>query len=117
MEYVPSGSYHFKAFAYSNEALGYGEDQNFSARQIRDDAHFVSYGEEFTFVISDESSAGGLLGDVNGDGQTDIADAVLALQIAAGITPVQQIRLSGDVNGDSRIGMEEAAYILQKMDD
>ena len=117
VEYVPSGSYHFKAFAYSNEALGYGEDQNFSARQIRNEAHFVSYGEEFTFVISDESSTGGLPGDVNGDGQRDIADAVLALQIAAGITPIQQIRLSGDVNRDSRIGMEEAAYILQKMDD
>jgi len=116
VEYIPSGSYHFKAFAYSNEALGYGESQNFSARQIRDDAHVVSYGEEFTFVISDESLTGGLPGDVNGDGQTDIADAVLALQIAAGVTPVQQIFLSGDVNGDSRIGMEEAAYILQKMD-
>ncbi len=114
---IPSGKYYYKAFAFSGTTLSYGGgfDYNFSVRQARDDAsnnETMNYGEEFSFTIRDGSLTG-LPGDVNGDGQTDIADAVLALQIAAGITPVQPIFLSGDVNGDDRIGMEEVVYILQ----
>jgi hypothetical protein len=113
---IPSGTYYFKAFAYSSESLGYADDSySFSPRQIRDNEENVSYGQEFSFTIRDDASlSGSVPGDVNGDGQTGIADAVLALQIAADVTPVQDIRLSGDVNGDKKIGTEEAVFILQE---
>lgn len=47
----------------------------------------------------------------------DLSDAVKALQILTGITPVPTLALESDVNGDGRIGLEEAIYILQKVAD
>jgi len=52
-------------------------------------------------------------GDVNGDGNTDLADVIAALRIAGGIS--QFVRTEADVNNDGRIGLEEAVYVLQKV--
>ncbi|MDA3833595.1 MAG: hypothetical protein PF495_09375, partial [Spirochaetales bacterium] len=57
-------------------------------------------------------------GDVSGNGNLELDDAILALQIAAGIHPNicdACIQRGVDVNGDRRIGLEEAIYILQKV--
>jgi hypothetical protein len=51
-------------------------------------------------------------GDVNGDGNTGLADVIAALRIAGGIA--QSVRTEADVNNDGRIGLEEAVYVLQK---
>lgn len=53
-----------------------------------------------------------LLGDITGDGNVDLEDAVTALKIVADIA-VPEVRLGGDVNRDRRIGTTEAIYILQ----
>jgi len=62
-------------------------------------------------------------GDINGDGVVDLADAVLALKVMAGVaqTPgaTGGVRLDyatsgADVNGDGKIGLPEVIYILQK---
>jgi len=57
---------------------------------------------------------GKLPGDVDGNGKVELADAVLALKIMAGITisPEQTVKLGADVNGDGKIGMAEVVYIL-----
>lgn len=57
-------------------------------------------------------------GNINGDGRVDLADAIIALQVIAGMDVsgliVANYATSGaDVNGDGRIGMEEIIYILQ----
>lgn len=52
-------------------------------------------------------------GNLNDDGAADLKDAILALQISAGITPSVRIYTEADVNGDGRLGVEEAVYILQ----
>jgi sugar lactone lactonase YvrE len=54
-------------------------------------------------------------GDINGDGVTDLADAIVALKIlsAAGTGGVNANQ-AADVNGDGKIGMTEVIYILQK---
>ena len=56
-------------------------------------------------------------GDINGDGRVDLADAVLALKVMAGLgqTGVREnYATSGaDVNGDERVGAAEVGYILQ----
>jgi PKD repeat protein len=52
-------------------------------------------------------------GDVNGDTHVEIADAVLALQIDAGLTIADAVNLSADVNGDGRIGLAEALYVFR----
>ena len=42
-----------------------------------------------------------------------LADAVLALQVVAGLEPSAPVYLDADVNGDGKIGLDEAIYILQ----
>jgi len=51
-------------------------------------------------------------GDINGDGQINLTDVILTLQIVSGsdITGVQHSR---DVNSDGVIGLAEAIYILK----
>ena len=60
------------------------------------------------------------VGDINGDGNVDLADAITALKVAAGMDVSGLISsdyaTSGaDVNRDARIGLEEIIYILQKL--
>ena len=54
-------------------------------------------------------------GDVNDDSSVDLADAILALQVMAGIEPSATAHKEADVNGDNKIGIEEVIYILQKV--
>jgi len=59
-------------------------------------------------------------GDINGDGSVNLADAIIALKVLAGLDVTGEIRLdyvsSGiDVNGDGKIGIAEVIYILQKI--
>lgn len=53
-------------------------------------------------------------GDVNHDDVVDPTDAVLTLQILAGIEPSQPVFKDADVNQDGRIGSEEVIIILRK---
>jgi len=58
-----------------------------------------------------------LKGDINGDGRVDLADAVLALKVMAGLKPAgirENYSTSGaDVNGDGKVGAADVGYILQ----
>lgn|GEM_PF-1142341 len=63
-----------------------------------------------TCTVDQTHSAAGM-GDVDGDGNVGIADAILALKILGGL-PVAP-NLSADVNGDGRVGATEAAFALQ----
>ena len=56
-----------------------------------------------------------LTGDINDDGNIDLADAVLALQVACRIPVSQSIYQAADVNDDGKIGVEEAIYIIEKI--
>jgi hypothetical protein len=61
-------------------------------------------------------SGGPLLGDVNKDGQVNLTDAILALQVDAGMAPSVRTDYAAsgvDVNGDNKIGLQEVIYILQ----
>ncbi|MBI9085332.1 MAG: choice-of-anchor H family protein [Desulfobacterales bacterium] len=55
----------------------------------------------------------GSAGDVNQDGAVDLADAILALRVSAGLSPAPSLWRGADVNADRRIGNEEAAFALQ----
>lgn len=55
------------------------------------------------------------LGDINHDGETDLVDAILAMQILSGISPAQPVYREADVSGDGRIGIEEVLFIMQKV--
>jgi len=54
-------------------------------------------------------------GDVDGDEDVDLADAIISLQVVSGIQTITPVYKTGDVNGDGRIGLEEAIFVLQKI--
>jgi hypothetical protein len=54
-------------------------------------------------------------GDINKDGRINLADLILALQVASRTTPASTINNHAAVNGDGKIGLREAIYILQKV--
>lgn len=54
-------------------------------------------------------------GDVDNNETVELSDAILSLQVSAGIGSISTIHHGADVNGDNRIGIEESIYILQKV--
>ena len=54
-----------------------------------------------------------ILGDVNGDGEVNLSDAITALQIITGQSPAE-VKNGADVNGDGVIGLGEAIMVLRK---
>jgi hypothetical protein len=52
-------------------------------------------------------------GDVDNNDDVNIADAIAALQIVAGLQPNVTINRDADVDGDTMIGLPEAIYSLQ----
>jgi subtilisin family serine protease len=56
-----------------------------------------------------------LRGDVSGDRQIDLTDAILVFQILEGIGPKISFNRETDVDGDEKAGLAEAIFILQKI--
>jgi len=75
----------------------------------------ISYdGNKETTITGDSIIKDTKTGDLNGDKKADLADAVIALQIAVSKQPPPAVSLSGDVNNDGKIGTEEAAFALRE---
>ncbi len=54
-------------------------------------------------------------GDVNGDGEVNLADIITTMQIMTMTTvPSTELHIQADVNGDGRIGMADLVFILKK---
>lgn len=62
--------------------------------------------------IDSDGNVQGIKADINGDGNVNVHDAVLGIQVCAGMVK-NDIHINADVNGDGKIGMEEVIYILQ----
>lgn len=56
-----------------------------------------------------------LAGDLDGDLDVDLADAILATRILIGIEPQAALYVTGDVNQDRRLGLEDILFILQNV--
>ena len=54
------------------------------------------------------------MGDVNFDGNADLKDVILTLQILTGQPLSEDIIRQADVNGDGVLSLQEAIYALQK---
>jgi len=64
--------------------------------------------------VSVAGSSTAAMGDINNNGKVDLADAILGLQVLAGLNPAG-VNVGADVNGDGKIGLPEVVYILQKV--
>jgi len=78
----------------------------------------VTYLKGYADAVTENIFIGTLRkGDINGDVKVNLTDAILALQVVAGMNPTgirSDYETSGaDVNGDGRIGLAEVVYILQ----
>jgi len=52
--------------------------------------------------------------DINGDGVSNLADAIVGLQVLLGYKPnIREDRAAADINGDGKVGLAEVLYILQ----
>ncbi len=69
---------------------------------------------EFTNIEGIELEFDGK-GDINKDEYIDLKDAVLTLQILAGVPPSEDIHKEAALGEDEKIDMEELIYILQKI--
>ena len=54
-------------------------------------------------------------GDIDGDSDVDLVDAIIVLQVLAGMQPSALIHLEADVNNDNKIGLAEVIYIMQEV--
>ncbi|MDM8538988.1 C13 family peptidase [Desulfobacterales bacterium HSG17] len=54
------------------------------------------------------------IGDINLDGALNLKDAVIALQIAAGMNNID-VKVELEASGDSRIGLKDAVFVLQNV--
>ncbi|MEZ4527398.1 MAG: C10 family peptidase [Desulfobacterales bacterium] len=119
--YTPDGIMHYD---YDDGYYYYGYDTDAEAFQISDggtvyfEAEPWSYGEAGTYtfevaIVRTARTVAHEKGDLDGIGGVNLSDAILALQISAGI-PVSDVNLQGDVNADGRIGLADAVYVLRK---
>ena len=104
--------------------LGYGYNDTGSLVYLHDTwdhvSHTMAWGggypygdtqlQHYGVVVFSPSPAG----DINGDLNVDLADAILCLQVSSGLVP-DNIRSAADVDGDGKIGMAEAIYAMQKV--
>ncbi|MGE0084686.1 MAG: tandem-95 repeat protein [Desulfococcaceae bacterium] len=79
--------------------------------KLRDDSGsvFDTFTQNITYTIGEVKP-----GDLNVDTFVDLRDAILALQIAAGI-PVTNVNRGADVNNDTKLSHVEAVFVLQKV--
>jgi len=72
--------------------------------------------EEYQYGSSPIDPMSARRGDMDGDKNITLLDAIIALKVLCGIDPgVVNLSTGGDVNGDERIGAEEALFISQKV--
>ena len=68
------------------------------------------------FMIIRAPAFGICFGDINNNGDPDLQDSIISLQIASGMnSTINVFNAINDINGDGRIGTGEAVYILQVM--
>ncbi|MCP4110292.1 MAG: hypothetical protein GY749_33015 [Desulfobacteraceae bacterium] len=67
----------------------------------------------WSFTTGSASASDVFAGNINGDDKVDIADAILALQICAGIMPTSNVKKDASISGYEKVGLEDAIYVLQ----
>jgi len=99
---------------YSDSGTFYGESVGNGSYRYRVKATNIAGSSGWRTGISDCIELIVIKGDINGDGNVSLSDAILALQIVIGLNS-DSTHLDADVNGDGKIGLEEVIYILQKI--
>jgi len=95
------------SFTLIAEADGYGR---YEKTVTLDQAQILQ--EDITIGIAGDLEKG----DINGDGDVNLRDLVLVLQVMAGVEDLlQAVHSAAEVDGDDDIGLEEAVYIMRSL--
>jgi hypothetical protein len=84
---TPDTTYYARAYAYNTSGTGYGKEVGFKTL---------------------------LAGDIDSNGIVELKDAVIILQILAGINQ-KPVNIRADVNNDGKIDLRDAVYVIQKV--
>ena len=84
-------------------------------RHLRSRVYLAGEQSGYIRAAFDDVYTGYPEGDINFDKQVSLADAILALQLTAGMEIPNQVFIEADLSRDSKIGLEEAVYVLQKL--
>ena len=81
---------------------------------IVDDFQLICYGAESTQTPSiDASTVGNVqMGDVNGDGEVDLSDAIMVTYYSLEVVPANFVEQAADMNGDGEIDLSDAITII-----
>ena len=90
--------------------------QSFSARCIN---YQIKITDAFDTDVSDRSDTAFTIhsateGDIDHDGEVDLNDLILSLQVLTGIASSPDVHKEADFNFDGRIGFHEVLYIMDK---
>jgi len=114
---LPAGDYVFTMYDEYGDGIccDYGSGSYSLVNGSTGDVFIESGGEfgdqestPFSIVIDQK-------GDIDGNCMVELTDAILGLQICAGLIPDVLINLDADVNGDTKIGLDESIYVLEKL--
>ena len=78
-----------------------------------DDDKFIDYHYDKASNLISRLTGTKLLGNIHPDGEVNLKDAILALQIIARLPSDEVITQRGDVNDDNKVGLQEVICILR----
>ncbi|MCP4123312.1 MAG: hypothetical protein GY751_16285 [Bacteroidetes bacterium] len=110
IHWVSAGSYYLRIWLLENVEWWTSNGSVLDCSNA--EALTVSAGES---VVSKDFQFEALVlkGDINGDGNINLADAILVLKLLSGLEQASVYNWGEMINEDGKIGMEEAIYILQ----
>lgn len=86
------------------------KENKLSVRQADNSVKTVNVADDLSTLIIDNV----LMGDVNGDGEVDLSDAIMVTYYSLNIEPAGFIERAADVNEDGEIDLSDAIIIIYK---
>jgi hypothetical protein len=74
-----------------------------------------SYDTVDNILTTNIENLGNNKGDVDNNDAVDLTDAILSLQVVAGMAPPKMVSVNCQIDHDNKIGLSEAIFVMQKI--
>jgi len=110
------GSYVFTIFdSYGDGICCRSGKGYYSLFNLTTGAHYVTSNGKFSYEQETPFTLSVARGDMDWSGFLELKDAVLSLQVSAGLPLSSTVYIESDADGDGKLGIDEAIYILEKV--